>query len=80
VCLSYYALGPGASEWIEAYLRRYYQPGPYVAQVFRNTPSTPAAVRDVAAGYRDAGFDEIIFSPAIGSLDQVDMLADVLLG
>ncbi len=80
VCLSYYALGPGASDGIEAYLRRYYKPGPYVVQVIRNTPSTPATVRDVAAGYRDAGFDEIIFSPAIGSLDQVDMLADVLLG
>jgi hypothetical protein len=34
----------------------------------------------VAAGYRDAGFDEIIFNPAVASLKQVDLLADVVLG
>lgn len=79
VCLAYFGLGPGASEGIESYLRRYYDPGPYVEQVIRNTPSTPAALRDVATGYRDAGFDEMIFNPTIASLDQVNMLADTLL-
>jgi hypothetical protein len=48
--------------------------------VLRNTPSTPTALREVAAGYRDAGFDEMVFNPAIASLEQVDMLADALLG
>ncbi|HET9495677.1 MAG TPA: LLM class flavin-dependent oxidoreductase [Chloroflexia bacterium] len=80
VCLAYYALGPGAREGIEGYLRRYYDPGPYVEQVIRNTPSTPEAVREVFAGYRDAGFDEMIFNPTVASLEQVDMLADALLG
>jgi hypothetical protein len=80
VCLAYYALGPGAQEGVERYLRRYYEPGPYVEQVIRNSPFTPAAVREVAAGYRDAGFDEIIFNPAVASLKQVDLLADVVLG
>jgi alkanesulfonate monooxygenase SsuD/methylene tetrahydromethanopterin reductase-like flavin-dependent oxidoreductase (luciferase family) len=80
VCLAYFALGPGAQEGVESYLHRYYDPGPYVEQVIRNTPTTPAALRDVAAGYRDAGFDEIIFNPAIASLEQLDMLADALSG
>jgi alkanesulfonate monooxygenase SsuD/methylene tetrahydromethanopterin reductase-like flavin-dependent oxidoreductase (luciferase family) len=80
VCLAYFALGPDAREGIESYLRRYYEPGPYVEQVLRNTPSTPTALREVAAGYRDAGFDEMVFNPAIASLEQVDMLADALLG
>jgi alkanesulfonate monooxygenase SsuD/methylene tetrahydromethanopterin reductase-like flavin-dependent oxidoreductase (luciferase family) len=79
VCLSYFGLGPGASQGIERYLLGYYSPGPYVVQVIRNTPSTPEAVRATAAGYREAGFDEMIFFPTIASLDQVDMLADIIL-
>jgi hypothetical protein len=79
VCLAYFALGPGASAGIESYLRRYYDPGPYVEQVLRNTPSTPTGLRDVVAGYRDAGFHEMIFNPTVASLDQVDLLADALL-
>ena len=79
VCMSYFALGHGASEGIERYLRRYYEPGPYVEQVLRNTPSTPAALRGVVAAYGDAGFDEMIFSPTIASLDQLNLLADALL-
>jgi hypothetical protein len=34
----------------------------------------------VAAAYGDAGFEEMIFSPTVASLEQVDLLADVLLG
>jgi alkanesulfonate monooxygenase SsuD/methylene tetrahydromethanopterin reductase-like flavin-dependent oxidoreductase (luciferase family) len=79
VCLAYYALGPGAREGMESFLRGYYDPGPYVDQVIRNAPSTPETVREVFAGYRDAGFDEMIFYPTVASPKQLDMLAGVLL-
>jgi hypothetical protein len=40
---------------------------------------TPEAIRAEAAAFGEAGVTELYLDPTVGSLDQVDRLADVLL-
>lgn len=39
----------------------------------------PGPVKDRLATYADLGVDELIFSPAVGDLDEVSRLADTVL-
>jgi alkanesulfonate monooxygenase SsuD/methylene tetrahydromethanopterin reductase-like flavin-dependent oxidoreductase (luciferase family) len=81
VALSYFGLGPGAAEGIAAYLGDYYSMlGQWVEGMIAGTPRTPEAVRDIARRFEDAGFDELIFDPTIARIDQVELLAEAVLG
>jgi hypothetical protein len=80
VALSYFALGPQAKDGAARYLTDYYGfLGEWADRIAESAPTTPDAIKGVAASYRDIGVDELIFDPTISELDQVDRLADVLL-
>jgi alkanesulfonate monooxygenase SsuD/methylene tetrahydromethanopterin reductase-like flavin-dependent oxidoreductase (luciferase family) len=74
--LNYFALGPSA-ETGEAYLRDYY--GPFADYIWPSTPRDDGAVRDLVRRFEDVGTDQLLFSPVIASLDQLDRLAQVVL-
>jgi hypothetical protein len=43
-------------------------------------PRSPDALRAMAQHYRDLGVDEVVVFPTLPELDQVDGLADAVLG
>ena len=62
------------------HLARYYGFNPEYAKLnvddmIHSADDARAAVR----GYRDLGFDRLLFHPAVASIDQVDLLADAVL-
>ena len=74
--LNYFALGPSA-ETGEGYLRDYY--GPFADYIWPSTPRDEGALRDVVRRFGDAGTGQLLLSPVIASLDQLDRLAQVVL-
>jgi len=81
VALCYFALGAGAREAADAYLKRYYAIG---GEEFADMIASSAAIDpDMARGYRDAfaeaGADELIFFPSKPDPAQVDLLAEAVL-
>lgn len=81
VGLAYFALGPNAEEGATAYIKDYYSYlGGWEEQMAQGIPRTPEALRDTARRFEEAGFDELIYDPTIAELDQVDRLADAVLG
>jgi alkanesulfonate monooxygenase SsuD/methylene tetrahydromethanopterin reductase-like flavin-dependent oxidoreductase (luciferase family) len=80
VALSYFALGPKADEGAQRYLKDYYAYlGEWADRIAESAPTTPDALKGVAASFQDLGVDELIFDPTIAELDQIDRLADALL-
>jgi alkanesulfonate monooxygenase SsuD/methylene tetrahydromethanopterin reductase-like flavin-dependent oxidoreductase (luciferase family) len=80
VALNYFALGPGAEEGAATYLKDYYGfLGEWADRIAEAAPTTPEAVKEVAARFRDLGVDELILDPTIAELDQIQRLADTLL-
>jgi alkanesulfonate monooxygenase SsuD/methylene tetrahydromethanopterin reductase-like flavin-dependent oxidoreductase (luciferase family) len=77
VALSYYSLGQGTEDASRRYLLDYYRfLGPHIAgMIADNVPRTREAVKETAAAFEDAGFDELVFDPTVAHLDQVDLLA-----
>jgi alkanesulfonate monooxygenase SsuD/methylene tetrahydromethanopterin reductase-like flavin-dependent oxidoreductase (luciferase family) len=75
--LVYYGLGD--DEASRASLRSYYAfLGQYVDMIVESAVRTPAAVRDVAKQFADAGVTELMFFPTVPAVDEVDRLADVV--
>ncbi|MDQ4075750.1 MAG: TIGR03619 family F420-dependent LLM class oxidoreductase [Chloroflexota bacterium] len=80
VALNYFALGENARERGAVYIRDYYGfLGDYVDQMVQAIVHTPEALQERVQAYQEAGFDELIFDPTIAELDQVDLLAEVVL-
>ena len=80
VALTYFALGPDAGEGAASYLKDYYGfLGPWADRIAESAPTSPEALKGVAAAFEDLGVDELICDPTIARLDQVDRLADELL-
>jgi alkanesulfonate monooxygenase SsuD/methylene tetrahydromethanopterin reductase-like flavin-dependent oxidoreductase (luciferase family) len=78
VSASYFTLGEGdeAERNILDYYGNFYPAlGEAAAAAM---PRTPERIRQVADVYKDAGFDEFLFSAAASNPDQVDRLAEVL--
>lgn len=75
----YFALGGAEARAAgEAYLRDYYAfTGPFVERIVSELLTTPQQVRQFLRGYADAGCDEMLLYPTVGSLDQLDLLAEV---
>lgn len=74
-----FALGPNARELAEASQRAYYN--------FRGAPGsdptggalmTPEAIKETVSAYEKLGCDDLLFSPGVGALDQVEQLARIL--
>jgi alkanesulfonate monooxygenase SsuD/methylene tetrahydromethanopterin reductase-like flavin-dependent oxidoreductase (luciferase family) len=80
VALSYFSLGPGTEEASKRYLKDYYAfLGDFAAQLADWVPRTPEAVRETVQSFEEGGVDELILDPTVGDLDQIDLLAKVVL-
>ena len=80
MALAYFALGDGAREAADGYLRDYYA---FLGDVAGQIASSAAVEASTAAGYAEAfaeaGCDELIFVPCDPDPGQVDLLADAVL-
>jgi hypothetical protein len=81
VALTYYSLGEGRHDASRRYLLDYYRfLGSHISgMIADNVPRTSEAVKETAAAFEDAGFDELVFDPTVAELDQVDLLASAVL-
>jgi hypothetical protein len=74
--LQYFALGPEAERGRE-YLTNYY--GPFAERMWPQIPRDPDALRQVVRQFEESGTDELILSPSIASLEQVELSAEAVL-
>lgn len=74
--LSYFALGEHTESGRD-YLFDYY--GPFAERIWPSAPRDRAALLELVRGFEEAGADELIFSPTIAALDQVELLAEAVL-
>jgi alkanesulfonate monooxygenase SsuD/methylene tetrahydromethanopterin reductase-like flavin-dependent oxidoreductase (luciferase family) len=62
-----------------AYLRDYYAfTGPFADKIAAGNLTSARAVRDFVRGYEAEGCDELVLFPTVGSLSELDALAEVL--
>lgn len=79
VGITYFGLGPGAREHINAYLLEYYAfRGPAAETIANAAASTPEMVKETLRKFADIGMDELLFWPCVPRLEQVDGLADLV--
>lgn len=74
--LGYFALGPAAEEG-RRYLVDYY--GKYAERIWPAVPRDRESLKETMRQFEATGADELVFSPAIASLEQVDLLAEAVL-
>jgi alkanesulfonate monooxygenase SsuD/methylene tetrahydromethanopterin reductase-like flavin-dependent oxidoreductase (luciferase family) len=80
VALSYFALGEKAEEGATSYIKDYYAfTGPWADKIAQGVPKSPEAVQATVSRFEDVGVDELILDPTIAELEQVDLLAEVVL-
>jgi|tagenome__1003787_1003787.scaffolds.fasta_scaffold20932840_2 alkanesulfonate monooxygenase SsuD/methylene tetrahydromethanopterin reductase-like flavin-dependent oxidoreductase (luciferase family) len=79
VALNYFSLGD-TEEQSRAYLLDYYAPmGSETAEMIAGGAHRSAqAVKDVVAGFVEAGVDELVLDPTVSDPAQVDLLAEVV--
>lgn len=79
--LLYYALGPDAEAGVAHYINHYYGfAGEMAAAIVQGSPTTPEAVRGTLQLYEAVGMTETVLFPCIAEVEQVDRLADAVLG
>jgi alkanesulfonate monooxygenase SsuD/methylene tetrahydromethanopterin reductase-like flavin-dependent oxidoreductase (luciferase family) len=72
--------GLGDDEASRALLRTYYGfLGDWVDAIVESAVRTPQAAKEIAERFAAVGVTELVFDPTVGSLDQVDRLADAVL-
>ena len=77
--LAYFALGADVKERSDENITSYYGfLGDRAKVVADNVIATPEAVRATIRGYEAIGMDEVMLSPGVPDLDQIDRLADAL--
>ena len=75
----YFALGDGAAEPGDAYLRDYYGfLGPFVERVVAENLTSARKLKDFVRGYEDAGCDELVLFPTVADPDELDRLTEAL--
>jgi len=80
LALAYFALGDGAREAADGYLRDYYGWLGDVAGAIADSAATDAdTTKAYVQGFADAGCDELIMVPCDADPEQVDLLADAVL-
>jgi alkanesulfonate monooxygenase SsuD/methylene tetrahydromethanopterin reductase-like flavin-dependent oxidoreductase (luciferase family) len=80
VALSYFSLGEQHVEESLRNLRSYYGfLGDWAESIAMGTPRTPEAVGQRVAAWAELGIDELLMDPTVGDLDQIDLLADLVL-
>jgi alkanesulfonate monooxygenase SsuD/methylene tetrahydromethanopterin reductase-like flavin-dependent oxidoreductase (luciferase family) len=74
----YFALGD-AAERGTAYMRDYYAfTGPFAEKIAAGMLATRQAAIELLRGYADAGCEQLCLMPAVADLDQVELLAEVV--
>ena len=62
-----------------AYMRDYYAfTGPFAEKIAAGLLTTPQAIAQFIRGYAEAGCDELVLFPAVGGIEQLDKLAEVV--
>jgi alkanesulfonate monooxygenase SsuD/methylene tetrahydromethanopterin reductase-like flavin-dependent oxidoreductase (luciferase family) len=74
--LQYFALGPNAESGGD-YLAHYY--GEFASQIWPAVPRDADGIRQAISAFEEIGTTEVLFSPTIASLDQVELLAEAAL-
>lgn len=78
--LAYFSTGEDTAAQGDAYLREYYAfAGEHAETIARGAVRTPEAIRDEVRRFAEVGMNEVVFSPTVARLDQVDALADLVL-
>ncbi|MGE0878593.1 MAG: LLM class flavin-dependent oxidoreductase [Acidimicrobiia bacterium] len=81
IVATHFALGPNAREVYEQHVRSYYGYSPELVakSLGDNPPTSPEAIRDTIARFRDAGIDELVFTSVTSdSMGAVERLADAI--
>lgn len=76
IALAYFALGPDSLAGARAYLGDYY--GGWGEGMAMGVPRTREAILERQEAFRAIGVDELIWDPTIGSIEQLDLLADAV--
>jgi alkanesulfonate monooxygenase SsuD/methylene tetrahydromethanopterin reductase-like flavin-dependent oxidoreductase (luciferase family) len=78
----YFALGDDFTvrRGLDYMLDYYAFTGPFAERIAEGLLTTPQAIAQFVRGYAEAGCEELVLLPAVGNLDQLDRLADVLAG
>jgi alkanesulfonate monooxygenase SsuD/methylene tetrahydromethanopterin reductase-like flavin-dependent oxidoreductase (luciferase family) len=81
MALSYFALGDGAREQARRYITDYYGfiGSDAAEQMAAHVPAGPQAVKDIVAGFEEAGCDELVLFPVSSDPAQVYLLASAVL-
>jgi alkanesulfonate monooxygenase SsuD/methylene tetrahydromethanopterin reductase-like flavin-dependent oxidoreductase (luciferase family) len=79
-CLAYFALGDGAEDAANGYLKDYYGfLGEYADQIASSAATDEETIAQYIQGFEQAGADELILFPCNPDPGQVDLLAEVAL-
>lgn len=77
--LAYFSLGDDVAEQSDRYLREYYgYAGEHAGTIAEQAVRTRAQIRSVVERFAEVGMNELVFTPTVPRLDQVDALADAL--
>jgi alkanesulfonate monooxygenase SsuD/methylene tetrahydromethanopterin reductase-like flavin-dependent oxidoreductase (luciferase family) len=77
--LAYFALGPGAREQADSYMKHYYGwLGEFADQIAASAAVSEEMVRGYVAAFEQSGCDELIMIPSSSELDQVALLAEAV--
>lgn len=80
VALCYFALGDGAREAADGYIKDYYSfLGDVADQIAQSAVVSPEMAHQYRDGFAQAGADELVFFPCSTDVGQVDQLADAVL-
>jgi alkanesulfonate monooxygenase SsuD/methylene tetrahydromethanopterin reductase-like flavin-dependent oxidoreductase (luciferase family) len=79
MALGYFALGDGAAQAADKYLRDYYAfVGEYAGMIADSAAKDAATVLEYVRGFSEAGCDELILFPCDPDPGQVDLLAEAI--
>jgi alkanesulfonate monooxygenase SsuD/methylene tetrahydromethanopterin reductase-like flavin-dependent oxidoreductase (luciferase family) len=74
----YFALGGKDAEGRE-FLRRYYRfVGPFAERIADGILTSREAIAELAAGYAEAGCDELVLFPTVAAVEQLDLLGQAI--
>ncbi len=76
--MAYYALGDTAEAGRDYLLDYYAFTGAFAQRIADGLLTSPLEIRDYSQAYADAGCDHLLLFPTVPTLDQLDLLADVV--
>jgi alkanesulfonate monooxygenase SsuD/methylene tetrahydromethanopterin reductase-like flavin-dependent oxidoreductase (luciferase family) len=78
--LAYFAANKQWESESDQYLRRYYAyAGDHAETIASGAVRTPEAIRGILNDFAGVGMNELVFTPTVARLDEVDRLADMVL-